>query len=173
MEVLEERWVPILGYEGKYEVSDHGRIRSLTRWRRGKSGAMVPVLGKVMRLSTKKETARTKPYVEIRLRDGSPRDVPCKSFLVHRLVAQAFIGELFDGAQVDHIDGDHGNNHWKNLRILSAREHGLLHPCIANKAKNIAMAAAGHAKIAAMRQTGEIVGRKNVKKEALKTCSVE
>ena len=89
MEVLEERWVPILGYEGKYEVSDHG------------------------------------------------------------------------------------NNHWKNLRILSAREHGLLHPCIANKAKNIAMAAAGHAKIAAMRQTGEIVGRKNVKKEALKTCSVE
>jgi hypothetical protein len=173
MEMLKERWAPILGYEGKYEVSDHGRIRSLTRWRRGKSGAMVPVLGKVMRTYTKKESARTKPYVEIRLRDGSPRNVPCKSFLVHRLVAQAFIGELFDGAQVDHIDGDHGNNYWKNLRILSAREHGLLHPCIVNKAKNAAMSAAGHAKIAAMRQAGEIVGRKNVKKVVVKTSLVE
>lgn len=168
MEMLKERWAPILGYEGKYEISDYGRVRSLTRWRRGKSGAIVPVLGKIMRTQTKKESARTKPYIEIRLRDGSPRDVPCKSFLVHRLVAQAFIGELFDGAQVDHIDGDYSNNYWKNLRILSAREHGLLHPCVVDKAKHAAMVAAGHAKIAAMRQSGEIVGRKNVKKAAAK-----
>ena len=113
MELLNERWAPVLGYEGRYEVSDYGRIRSLTRWRRGKFGCLVPVQGRAMRLQQKKRSAngRTLPYFEIRLRDGSPRDVRSKVFLVHRLVAQAFVGELFEGAQVDHIDGDHGNNH--------------------------------------------------------------
>lgn len=162
MELLNERWAPILGYEGKYEVSDHGRIRSLARWRRGKSGSLVPMPGRLMRLSTKKSNSRTRPYVEVRLRDGSPRKTPCKSFLVHRLVAQAFIGELFEGAQVDHIDGCHGNNHWTNLRILSAQEHGLLHPCIADKTRNIAMQEAAQAKVLAMRQAGEIIGRYKV-----------
>lgn len=164
MELLNERWAPVLGYEGRYEVSDHGRIRSMTRWRRGKSGCLVPVQGRVMRLQQKKRSlsGRTLPYFEIRLRDGSPRDVRCKSFLVHRLVAQAFVGELFEGAQVDHVDGDHGNNHWTNLRILSAREHSLLHPCIVDSARAIAMQAAAQAKLSAMRRAGEIVGRHKV-----------
>lgn len=43
MELLTERWRPVLGYEGRYEVSDHGRVRSLPRYRRGKSGCLVPV----------------------------------------------------------------------------------------------------------------------------------
>jgi hypothetical protein len=167
MELLNERWVPVLGYEGRYEVSDHGRLRSLSRYRRGKSGCMVPVPGRIMALSTKKYKAggRTLPYQEIRLRDGSPRDVPCKAFLVHRLVAQAFIGELFEGCHVDHIDGNHGNNHYSNLRILTAKEHGLLHPCISNTQRHAKMQAAAQAKIAAMRQAGEIVGRYRVKPE--------
>jgi len=162
--MLNERWLPVQGYEGRYEVSDHGRVRSLPRYRRGKSGCLVPVLGKIMALTTKKRKSngRSLPYQEIRFRDGSSRDTPCRSFLVHRLVAQAFVGELFEGAQVDHIDGDHGNNHWTNLRILTAREHGLLHPCIADKARNAAMQASAQAKIASMRASGEIVGRKRV-----------
>lgn len=163
MELLNERWAPVFGYESQYEVSDHGRVRSLARWRRGKSGSLVPVPGRIMRTTVKKASARTRPYVEIHLRDGSPREVRSRSFLVHRLVAQAFVGELFEGAQVDHIDGDHANNHWTNLRILSAREHGLLHPCIVNKARNAAFQAAAQAKVSAMRQSGEIVGRHKVK----------
>jgi hypothetical protein len=164
MELLNERWAPVLGYEGRYEVSDYGRIRSLTRWRRGKFGCLVPVQGRAMRLQQKKRSAngRTLPYFEIRLRDGSPRDVRSKVFLVHRLVAQAFVGELFEGAQVDHIDGDHGNNYWANLRILSAREHGLLHLCIVDSARAIARQAAAQAKLSAMRRAGEIVGRHKV-----------
>jgi hypothetical protein len=164
MEMLIERWVPIHGYEGRYEVSDHGRIKSVQRFRRGKSGCMVPVLEKIMRAVPKKRSAtgRTLPYMEIKLRDGSVRTKPCKSFLVHRLVAQAFVGELYEGAQVDHIDGDYQNNHYTNLRILSMREHGLIHPCIVNKARNIAMQAAAQAKLKTMRQSGEIVGRRKV-----------
>lgn len=163
--MLNERWASVLGYEGRYEISDHGRIRSMTRWRRGKSGSLVPVQGRIMQLQQKKRSVdgRTLPYIEIRLRDGSPRDVRCKAFLVHRLVAQAFVGELFEGAQVDHIDGDHGNNYYANLRILSSREHGMLHPCISNKSRNMAMQAAAQAKVFTMRQAGEIVGRYKVK----------
>ena len=170
MELLNERWVPVLGYEGRYEVSNHGRVRSLPRYRRGKSGCMVPVAGRSMALSTKKrrDGGRTLPYQEIHLRDGSPREIKGKAFLVHRLVAQAFVGELFEGCNVDHIDGNHSNNHYSNLRILTAKEHGLLHPCIANTQRYAKMQAAAQAKIAAMRQAGEIVGRYRVKPEVVK-----
>jgi hypothetical protein len=169
MELLTERWAPVRGYEGMYEVSDCGRMKSVQRFRRGKSGCLVPVPELIMALTPKKRSAsgRQLPYVEVRLRDGSPRDVRCKAFLVHRLVAQAFVGELFEGCHVDHIDGDHQNNHWTNLRILSAREHGLLHPCITNKAKHEAMQAAAQAKVKAMRHAGEIVGRYRAKPEVV------
>ncbi len=169
MELLNERWVPVHGYEGRYEVSDHGRVRSVTRYRRGKAGAMVPVVGRIMRLHTKKlkNNGRTLPYQEVGLRDGSTRGVSSKCFLVHRLVAQAFVGELFEGCHVDHIDGNHNNNQYTNLRILSAREHGLLHPCIADPIRNARMQAAAQAKIAAMRQAGEIVGRFRARTEGV------
>jgi hypothetical protein len=168
MELLTERWAPVRGYEGMYEVSDCGRMKSVQRFRRGKSGCLVPMPEKIMALTPKRHSAdgRQLPYVEVRLRDGSPRDVRCKAFLVHRLVAQAFVGELFEGCHVDHIDGDHQNNHWTNLRILSAREHGLLHPCIADKARYDAMQAAAQAKVKAMRASGEIVGKYKVVGEA-------
>ena len=167
MEMLTERWVPIHGYEGRYEVSDHGRVKSVARYRRGKSGAMVPMPERIMRLHTKKRktNGRALPYQEIRLRDGSSREVKGRAFLVHRLVAQAFVGELFDGCHVDHIDGGHDNNWHTNLRILSVQEHGLLHPCIANLTRNTKMQAAAQAKIKAMRQVGEIVGRLRVRKK--------
>lgn len=164
MELLGERWVPIFGYEGYYEVSDHGRIKSVQRFRRGKSGSMVPMPEKIMRLRTKKRSVsgRTLPYVEVRLRNGAPRYVRCKAFLVHRLVAQAFVGELYEGAQVDHIDGDHQNNHWRNLRILSTRDHGRLHPCIVDIDRNKHMQNAAQMKIIELRTSGRIVGRKRV-----------
>jgi len=165
MELQVERWVPVHGYEGRYEVSDHGRVKSVRRFRRGKSGGMVPMPERIMRLRQRNRSAngRTLPYIEVRLRDGSPRDIRCKAFLVHRLVAQAFVGELFDGCHVDHMDGDHANNHYTNLRILTSREHGLLHPCLATSAAKQAFQAAAQAKIKSLRAEGRIVGRLRVK----------
>jgi hypothetical protein len=147
-----------------YEVSDFGRMKSVQRFRRGRAGSLFPVPERIMTLTPKKRSAdgRQLPYIEVRLRDGSPRDTRCKAFLVHRLVAQAFVGELFEGCHVDHIDGDYQNNHWTNLRILTAREHGLLHPCIVDKARNATMQAAAQAKVRAMRAAGELVGRHKV-----------
>lgn len=164
MELLVERWLPVRGYEGRYEVSDQGRVKSLKRFRRGRADSEVLVPEKIMKLTPKKRSAsgRTLPYIEIRFRDGSVRTNPCKSFLVHRLVAQAFIGDLYLGAQVDHIDGDHQNNHYSNLRILSMADHSAQHPCIIDKERHAKMQSAAQAKIKSMRQAGEIVGRYKV-----------
>ena len=164
MEMLNEMWASVCGYHGRYEVSNLGRMKSLARFRRGKSGSEVPMPEKIMSPTPKKQSSngRTRPYMEVKLRDGSPREVRCKSFLVHRLVAQAFIGELFEGAQVDHVDGSHDNNRASNLRILSAQEHGRKHPNMADSSARKAMQSAAQEKLRHLRATGQIVGRHRV-----------
>lgn len=129
-----EAWADIHGYEGRYQVSTLGRVKSLSRNRRGKAGSDVLMPEKIMRLSVKKDNGRTKPYVEVKLRDGGPRIERCKSFLVHRLVAQAFIKPLEKGEQVDHINGVHHDNRVENLRIMHYVEHARLHPNVAKAA---------------------------------------
>jgi len=125
-----EMWSDIQNYEGRYQVSSLGRIKSLARMRRGKSGCEVPVPEIIMALTPKKDTGRTKPYVEVRFRSGGLRTERCKSFLVHRLVADAFIKPLEKGDQVDHRNGIHGDNRVENLRVMHYTEHGRAHPLI-------------------------------------------
>lgn len=131
-----EMWADIARYEGRYQVSSLGRVKSLARMRRGKGGGEVPMPERIMRLTPKKETNRTRPYTEVKLRDGSPRDVRCKSFLVHRLVANAFIKALGKGEQVDHINGVHSDNRVENLRVMHYVEHGKMHPRLADGTLN-------------------------------------
>ena len=112
-----EIWKDIKGYEGRYQVSNFGNVKSLARMRRGRNGSEVPVPEIIMALTPKKDNGRTKP---------------CKSFLVHRLVADAFIFPLQKGDQVDHINGIHADNRVENLRVMHYVEHGRIHPLIAN-----------------------------------------
>lgn len=125
-----EMWADIQNYEGRYQVSSLGRVKSLARMRRGKNGCEVPVPEIIMALSTKKDTGRTRPYIEVRLRSGGLRTEPCKAFLVHRLVAAAFIKPLGTGDQVDHINGVHADNAVENLRVMHYTEHAKLHPTL-------------------------------------------
>lgn len=125
-----EMWVDIRGYEGRYQISSLGRVKSLARVRRGKRNSTVPVPELIMALTLKKDTGRTKPYAEVRLRNGGVRTEPCKAFLVHRLVADAFIKRLEPGEQVDHINGQHADNRVENLRVMHYAEHAKLHPRI-------------------------------------------
>ncbi len=127
-----EMWADIKGYEGRYQVSTLGQIKSLARMRRGKSGCQVPVPEIIMALTPKKDNGRTKPYVEVRFRNGGLRTERCKSFLVHRLVAAAFIKPLEKGEQVDHINGVHADNRVENLRVMHYTEHAKLHPTVLN-----------------------------------------
>lgn len=97
-----EEWRPVVGFEGRYEVSNQGRVRSLLRRRR-------PIL----RLFTKPEG-----YVHVCLLDHGRQ---CTRY-VHRLVAEAFCPQV-DGDQVNHLDGDKGNNRADNLEWCTPAEN--------------------------------------------------
>jgi hypothetical protein len=101
-----EMWLPVAEYEGFYEVSDHGRVRSLDRLieRRGK-GTM---LYKGVMLRPFHGKWRT---VVLLHRDGQPRTTA-----IHKLVLEAFVGPWPEGMECCHNDGDHTNNRVENLR---------------------------------------------------------
>jgi len=123
-------WADVRGYEGRYQVSTLGRVKSLARMRKGKNNCEVPVSERMMALRVKPDNGRQRPYVEVYLRNGGPRDLRGKQKLVHRLVADAFIKPLEHGEQVDHINGVHGDNRVENLRVMKTIEHARLHPIV-------------------------------------------
>lgn len=102
-----EIWKPIPCYEGLYEVSNYGNIRSLFRYKK--------VL-KPWDIGT--------GYLMIYLSKEKTR----KAFLVHRLVANAFIPNPEGKPQVNHIDENRANNSADNLEWCTCKEnhdHGL------------------------------------------------
>lgn len=106
MDATQEHWKPVVGYEGSYEVSDHGRIRSVDRMVRGRYG---------MRRAKAEDlipATNRGGYKTICLWIGRK---PQKR-MVHRLVMAAFVGELPEGTEVCHNDGNPANNRVANLR---------------------------------------------------------
>lgn len=116
-----EAWKDIPGYEGRYQVSDTGNIRSCSRLitRTYKSGhvAVTSHKGRVLRPGTNKHGYR---FVVLR-RFG--RSITCE---VHKLVASAFL-PCATGCQtqVRHLDGDRLNNTASNLAWGTASENQL------------------------------------------------
>lgn len=99
-----EKWLPVVGFEGRYEVSSRGRVRSLDSVRRDGN----PLRGRVMRPSRHPRTGHLR--VVLWTLDGRQL-----TRLVHRLVLEAFVGPCPDGLQGLHWDDDPGNNAVKNL----------------------------------------------------------
>lgn len=96
----------IKGYEGLYEISDKGRVRS--NYNR-LSGSRI----------LKNMLANNGYYMVFLYKGGKGKHIT-----VHSLVAEAFLGYVRDGKRdfvVDHIDKDKLNNHLENLRIVSQR----------------------------------------------------
>lgn len=100
-----ERWLPVAGYEGLYEVSDAGNVR---------------------RLGGTPKCKRTRPLVRVIMRKRG--GYICASLWknnapllarVHRLVAEAFVGLIPDGWVVNHLDGNKQNNVPANLEITT------------------------------------------------------
>lgn len=102
-----EIWKDIQGYEGRYQISNYGRVKSLNYHRERRE---------VILMLKKTRTG----YLVIGLRDG----VKKKFFSVHKLVAMAFIPP-YNGEQVNHIDADKTNNHVENLEWCTAKENTL------------------------------------------------
>lgn len=113
-----EIWKTIAGYEGFYEVSNEGRIRSVDRYveyrHLGESRRKF-LRGRILKCSV-----GTTGYLTVSLSKGSKP----QPFAVHRLVASAFVGgQTEDRSHVDHIDGNKENNDAENLRWCSNREN--------------------------------------------------
>lgn len=114
---MSETWKAIAGYEGYFSVSDLGRIRSETRTVPHKRHGSVTYTGKMLSPTITERGANR--YCLINL----TKDGKGKSWLVHRLVAAAFVDNPNDQNVVNHIDGDGTNNRASNLEWISAQEN--------------------------------------------------
>jgi len=104
-----ERWLPIPGHEGAYEVSDHGRARSLDRVTIGRDGRRYRRRG--IGLSP---TVNGQGYPIVSLPDGEARSgFRCRT--VHSLVTAAFRGPMPVGMEVRHLNGTRTDCHLGNL----------------------------------------------------------
>ena len=106
---MEEIWKDIRGYEGLYQISNLGRIKSLPKWR-VKYGYGEIIL---------KQSIGKKGYKVISLNKNKKR----KQYKVHRLIAEAFIPNPENKPQINHIDGNKLNNDINNLEWCTQNEN--------------------------------------------------
>jgi len=109
MEITEgaAEWRPVIGYEGRYEVSDEGVISSLSNYRSSSGGPLAP-------------WANSKGYQYVTLRDAAGGK---RAQAVHRIVLEAFVELRPSGKQVAHGDGNPANNRVGNLRWATSKEN--------------------------------------------------
>lgn len=98
-----EEWKDIQGYEGLYQVSNYGRVKSLGNEKKRND--------KILKAQTKKNM-----YKQI----GLHKDGIEKKYLIHRLVAQAFIPNPNNYKEVNHKDENPSNNNVFNIEWCSS-----------------------------------------------------
>ena len=113
-----EVWIDIPGYENEYQVSNLGRVKSLERF------VNVNKNGKVYKRLVKERILRPGRYtkcghVSVVLRRGKP-GIP-----VHQLVTLSFLGEVPEGMEVLHKNGNPKDNRLENLRYGTRTENIL------------------------------------------------
>lgn len=99
---MNEIWRSVIGWEGLYEVSDQGRVRSLRRDTR-----------------TMSPGRKGSGYLYVNLARGGAR----RTRHVHRLVLEAFVGPCPAGCETRHLDGDPANNRLENLAWGTSAEN--------------------------------------------------
>lgn len=116
------KWIDIPGWESRYQINEHGRVRSKDMLVNAKGGVTARRKGRELALVRKNNG-----YLCVTLTgDGNYPQIS-----IHRLVARAFLGECPIGLHVLHCDGDKTNNHFSNLRygtpaenVVDTKKHG-------------------------------------------------
>ena len=111
---VKEIWKPVVGFEGLYEVSNAGKVRSVDRYINGKNGSHSFINGIMMKLQTSH-----KGYYNVVLHKNGNHFTKA----VHRLVAEAFIPNPKNKMFVDHINTDTTDCRACNLRWVTAKEN--------------------------------------------------
>ena len=107
---MEEIWKDIKGYEGLYQVSNLGKVKRLR---------FINKHTNIEKETIKSQKIRKDGYLEVVLyKDGKG-----KCIQVHRIVATAFIPNIENKPQVNHIDGNKKNNIVKNLEWVTRSEN--------------------------------------------------
>lgn len=148
-----EEWKDIEGYEGCYQVSNEGNVKSLEK----------VILNPVTKRYNTKPSRILKPnkvafgYLQVTLYNKVNGEKTRKSKYIHVLVAYAFIGEKRDGYEVNHIDEDKTNNKLSNLEYLTRKENNNYGTRVQRASKAMINGKKSKAIIGTNIQTGESI----------------
>ena len=113
--MIKELWKDIPGYEGFYQVSNMGQVRSVTHSITMKNGVNRTIYSKILVLHPGGNNEYLQAYLH--------KDNKVTNFLVHRLVANAFIASIPSGYEVNHKNGNKTDNRVQNLEIVTHQEN--------------------------------------------------
>lgn len=116
-----EIWKSIDGYDGKYQVSNLGRVKSIFTTYATKNG-----LRKKYRDVMLKPMVQKNGYLYVCLWSENKK----KNCLIHRLVAQAFVPNPYQHPEVNHKDENKSNNNASNLEWCTTKENVNYGTCI-------------------------------------------
>lgn len=127
---------PVKGFEGLYEISEFGEIRSVDRMVGGKSGSTWKRKGKKLKPQTNQNG-----YAMVNLRKNGAR----KTMTVHRLVATAFLPNPENLPEVHHKNHDPRDNRLENLQWVTSAEQKDEHwKSAMSKVKSVRLHVIGH-----------------------------
>lgn len=169
-----EIWKDIEGYEGVYQISSLGKVKSLKRITRFKNNDRI----RVEEERILKPQITHKGYHKIQLRKNGKT----KGHFVHRLVAEAFIPNPENKSTVNHKDGDKLNNFVGNLEWMSnlenmrhayqtgIRNNGDNAPVTLAKLKPVAQYTKGGTLVAEYRSIKEAVEKTGIGQSSISSC---